>query len=107
MRPQIDQRKGKLKNVSLTRPKDAFGMVLGDFWVTSGVSLGHFRGRNLIMASVVLIKQTQKDLLSDFSLFELLRHFKALSCHLGGTFGASFSGHKNVMYIIICCMQGM
>ena len=34
MRPQIDQRKGKLKNVSLTRSKDAFGTVLGDFWVT-------------------------------------------------------------------------
>ena len=34
MRPQIDQRKGKLKNVSLTRSKDAFGMVLGDFFVT-------------------------------------------------------------------------
>jgi hypothetical protein len=33
MRPQIDQRKGKLKNVSLTRSKDAFGMVFGDFWV--------------------------------------------------------------------------
>ena len=42
MRPQIDQRKGKLKNVSLTRPKDAFGMVLGDFWVTFWRVLAHW-----------------------------------------------------------------
>ena len=69
-------------------------------------SWGHFLGLDLIAASVLTNKKP-KYLLHEFSLFHLLWHLRALSCHLGGTFGASFSGHKNVMYIIICCMQGM